>query len=176
MIICERPAQPDEHFQDVGPFVVCHCCLSQFVYSLFVICCQSLFVVCRCLWFVVVCRLLIFVHDNGKCLYLVVRGQQRVVLVGTWWYWVSRGWYWICWFLLSFCVRFPPCRQFQICVNCSPSSTMFHAVVTSWVCFHSPVLQSNSRVQQRFDLVVAEDQREVSSSFRGEIEECIAYG
>ena len=86
----------------------------------------------------------------------------------------------LAWSIVSLCYRFlwvfHPCRQFQICVNCSPSSTMFHAVVTSWVCFHSPVLQSNSRVQQRFDLVVAEDYREVSSLFRGEIEEYIAYG
>ena len=52
---------------------------------------------------------------------------------------------------------------------------MFHAVVTSWVCFHSPVLQSNSRVEQMFELVVAEDYREVSSLFRGEIEEYIAH-
>ena len=53
---------------------------------------------------------------------------------------------------------------------------MFHAVVTSWVCFHPPILQSNNgRVQQRFDLVVGEDYREVSSLFRGEIEEYIAH-
>ena len=60
---------------------------------------------------------------------------------------------------------------------------MFHAAVTSWVCFHSPVFQGISKYkakqdkkQQRFDLVVAEDYREVSSLFRGEIEEFIAYG
>ena len=35
---------------------------------------------------------------------------------------------------------------------------------------------TNMRYEQRFELVVAEDYREVSSLFRGEIEEYIAYG
>ena len=27
--------------------------------------------------------------------YLVVLGQYRAVLVGSWWFWVSIGWYWL---------------------------------------------------------------------------------
>ena len=63
MIILERPAQPDDHFQDVGPFVVCHC-LQLFV----VVCCLYLFVffclllfVIRRLKLLVVCHLLLVI-------------------------------------------------------------------------------------------------------------------
>ena len=71
MIICKRPAHPDNHLKEAGPFVwsfargqsilmiICkidhmhlsfavHCLLFVIVY------CLSLFVICHCLWFVVV--------------------------------------------------------------------------------------------------------------------------
>ena len=32
---------------------------------------------------------------NDNSWYFMVLGQYGVVLVGTWWYWVSRGRYWL---------------------------------------------------------------------------------
>ena len=86
-------------------FAVCFCWSFAVCFCLsFVTCCLSLFVVCFCMSFLVfVCRLLLFVHDNGNRWYLVVRGQCRVVLVGicgagsleggTGWYMVVLGQY-----------------------------------------------------------------------------------
>ena len=108
MIICERPAHPDDHFQDISPsrwsfaFVNCHClslfvvvcCLSLFVFCclfLFVIFRLSLFVVCHLLWFVV-CWCLLFVMIVIRvacCLSLVVVcccSSMTMVIVDTWWY------------------------------------------------------------------------------------------
>ena len=33
--------------------------------------------------------------EGGTDWYLVVLGQQKAVLVDTWWYWVSMEWYWL---------------------------------------------------------------------------------
>ena len=33
--------------------------------------------------------------DGGNGWYLAVLGQHGVVLIGTWWYWVSMEWYWL---------------------------------------------------------------------------------
>ena len=33
--------------------------------------------------------------EGGTGWYLMVLGQWKAVMVGTWWYWVSRRWYWL---------------------------------------------------------------------------------
>ena len=63
----------------------------------------------------------------------------------------------------------------NLCKLLPPSSTVFHAVVISWVCFHSPVLQMNSRVVVVVVVVVVVELR-ITEKFRGEIKEYIAYG
>ena len=98
MIICERPAHPDDHFQDVNPsrwsfaFVVCHCL------SFFVVVCHSpfvvvfrllLFAVCHCLLFVaavrfnetVFHRFNLFLRKTEDISY----GQRKLSTVVSWW-------------------------------------------------------------------------------------------
>ena len=43
------------------------------------------------------CWYLVVLDQQGAVMvdtYMMVLGQYRAVLVGTWWYWVSRGRYW----------------------------------------------------------------------------------